>query len=228
MWKKKYQPRYICFIGSWPLAHIFFFWSNHVPWAVISACIGACTVLILTLRFMLHFENKRREAEKRDDSYDDVYVTQELADGTKTEKRVDRVRCNFSTILLFLCVLPGIPWYYRYPEPRFPLRPVIPCTEFYIIYQHNNKSTTLNRPAFWQPYCFFQWQTLIQFPDNFSWYSWIYNFLEIPMVDLYCLQRLDARNLANSFALDQRSCIHYEQRFLVQQGRHKRERKWAG
>lgn len=58
---------------------------------------------------MLHFENKRREAEKRDDSYDDVYVTQELADGTKTEKRVDRVRCDFPTILLFLCVLPGIP-----------------------------------------------------------------------------------------------------------------------
>jgi ACS family allantoate permease-like MFS transporter len=58
---------------------------------------------------MLHFENKRREAEKRDDSYDDVYVTQELADGTKTEKRVDRVRCDFSTIPLFSCVLPGIP-----------------------------------------------------------------------------------------------------------------------
>lgn len=48
------------------------------------------------------------------------------------------------------------------------------------------------------------------------------------MVDLYCLQRLDAKNSANSFALDQRSYIHYEQRFLVQQGRHKRERKWAG
>lgn len=43
---------------------------------------------------MLHSENKRREAEKRDDSYDDVYLTQESADGTKTEKRVDRVRCD--------------------------------------------------------------------------------------------------------------------------------------
>jgi len=51
---------------------------------------------------MLHFENKRREAEKRDDSYDDVYITQELADGTKTEKRVDRVRCDFFHYFAFL------------------------------------------------------------------------------------------------------------------------------
>ncbi|KIM48751.1 hypothetical protein M413DRAFT_437931 [Hebeloma cylindrosporum] len=80
MWKKKYQPR------------------NHVPWAVISACIGACAVLILTLRFMLDSENKRRDAEKRDDSYDDVYIREELADGTKTEKRVDRAFLDITDI----------------------------------------------------------------------------------------------------------------------------------
>jgi hypothetical protein len=80
MWKKRYQPR------------------NHVPWAVISACIGACAVLILALRFMLHSENKRRETEKKDDSYDDIYITQELPDGTKTEKRVDRAFLDITDI----------------------------------------------------------------------------------------------------------------------------------
>ena len=45
---------------------------------------------------MLHSENKRREAEKKDDSYDDVYITQELPDGSKTEKRVDKVCCLFA------------------------------------------------------------------------------------------------------------------------------------
>lgn len=80
MWKKKYQPR------------------NHVPWTIISVCIGVCAVLILLLRFMLDRENKRRDAEKRDDSYDDVYLTQEYSDGTKTEKRVDRAFLDLTDI----------------------------------------------------------------------------------------------------------------------------------
>ncbi len=45
---------------------------------------------------MLQAENKRRDAEQRDDSYDDVYIKEELADGTKTEKHVDRV-CLFGS-----------------------------------------------------------------------------------------------------------------------------------
>ncbi|KDR73634.1 hypothetical protein GALMADRAFT_251402 [Galerina marginata CBS 339.88] len=80
MWKKKYQPR------------------NHVPWSIISACIGACAVLILLLRFMLQRENKRRDAEQRDDSYDDVYLTRSSTDGTKTEKRVDKAFLDLTDI----------------------------------------------------------------------------------------------------------------------------------
>ncbi|KAF8954615.1 major facilitator superfamily domain-containing protein [Flammula alnicola] len=80
MWKKQYQPR------------------NHIPWSIISACIGACSILILLLRFMLQSENKRRDAEQRDDTYDDVYLKQELADGTKTEKRVDRAFLDLTDI----------------------------------------------------------------------------------------------------------------------------------
>lgn len=49
-------------------------------------------MLLLILRFMLTSENKRREAEKRDDAYDNVYVSQQLPDGTKTKKHIDRVR----------------------------------------------------------------------------------------------------------------------------------------
>ncbi|KAF9564419.1 MFS general substrate transporter [Agrocybe pediades] len=80
MWKKKYQPR------------------NHVPWAVISACTFTCAILLLILRFMLHRENQKRDAEKRDDSYDDVYVIQELPDGSKVEKRVDKAFLDLTDI----------------------------------------------------------------------------------------------------------------------------------
>ncbi|PPR05104.1 hypothetical protein CVT26_012340 [Gymnopilus dilepis] len=80
MWKKQYQPR------------------NHVPWTVIAVCIGVCALLILILRFMLDRENKRREAEKAEDSYDDVYLAQEKQDGTKAEKHVDRAFLDLTDI----------------------------------------------------------------------------------------------------------------------------------
>ncbi|CAA7271463.1 unnamed protein product [Cyclocybe aegerita] len=80
MWKKHYQPR------------------NHVPWAVISACIFTCAMLMLLLRFMLTSENKRRDAEKRDDTYDDVYITEVTADGKTIEKRVDRAFLDLTDI----------------------------------------------------------------------------------------------------------------------------------
>jgi ACS family allantoate permease-like MFS transporter len=40
---------------------------------------------------MLTSENKRREAEERDHFYDNVYISQQLPDGTKTKKHIDRV-----------------------------------------------------------------------------------------------------------------------------------------
>ncbi|KAJ3517410.1 hypothetical protein NLJ89_g522 [Agrocybe chaxingu] len=80
MWKKHYQPR------------------NHVPWAVISACIFTCAMLMLLLRFMLASENKNRDAEKRDDTYDDVYITEVTTDGKTIEKRVDRAFLDLTDI----------------------------------------------------------------------------------------------------------------------------------
>ena len=41
---------------------------------------------------MLYFENKRRDGEQRDETYDDVYLTQETKDGIQFDKRIDKVR----------------------------------------------------------------------------------------------------------------------------------------
>ncbi|KAF9014075.1 MFS general substrate transporter [Cyathus striatus] len=80
MWKKKYQPR------------------NHVPWAVIAATSFGSGILLLILRFMLARENKRRETEKRDDTYNEVYITQTLPDGSTVEKKVDRAFLDLTDI----------------------------------------------------------------------------------------------------------------------------------
>jgi hypothetical protein len=76
MWLKKYQPR------------------NHIPWAILSACAFASAILILILRFMLAAENKRRDAQPYDDTYDNIYIVETDADGRATEKKVDKV-CSF-------------------------------------------------------------------------------------------------------------------------------------
>jgi len=72
MWKKQYQPR------------------NHIPWAIITACSVVAAVLLIIIRFTLAGENKRRDADHKDDSFDDVYLTQVQDDGTAVEKKVDR------------------------------------------------------------------------------------------------------------------------------------------
>jgi hypothetical protein len=91
MWKKQYQPRWdhvkSCQVHHTLIASS----SNHVPWAIITACFVASVILLLVLRFMLASENRRRDAEQRDDKYDEVFVTQ-VRDGTTVEKKVDRVR----------------------------------------------------------------------------------------------------------------------------------------
>jgi hypothetical protein len=73
MWLKRYQPR------------------NHIPWAIISACAFVSAILILTLRLMLAIENKKRNAEPYDDTYDNVYMIETDSDGKATKKKVDKV-----------------------------------------------------------------------------------------------------------------------------------------
>ena len=99
MRKAKYQPRYTTLLTPHPLQLRSFVYSNYVPWAIIAAAIGACAILILGLRYMLYFENKRRDGEQRDETYDDVYLTQETKDGIQFDKRIDKVGITVITVL---------------------------------------------------------------------------------------------------------------------------------
>ncbi|CAE6479634.1 unnamed protein product [Rhizoctonia solani] len=72
MWQEQYKPR------------------NRVPWAVIAICYVLCPLTLLTLRFLLARENKKRDAEPREDETGDAYIEQVLEDGTKIERRIDK------------------------------------------------------------------------------------------------------------------------------------------
>lgn len=48
-------------------------------------------VLLLVIRCVLARENKRRDREPKDTKYDSVFVEIMLADGTKVERRVEKV-----------------------------------------------------------------------------------------------------------------------------------------
>lgn len=72
MWQAKYQPR------------------NHVPWTIIGICYVICSALMLFLRWLLWRENRRRDAEPVDDTYDDVYIEVITPDGEKIEKKVSK------------------------------------------------------------------------------------------------------------------------------------------
>jgi hypothetical protein len=68
--------------------------SNHIPWIIIGVCFVSCMVLLFSIRVLLVRENKRRDAEPRDDSYDDVYVERSDEKGNRvaSEVKVSKVR----------------------------------------------------------------------------------------------------------------------------------------
>jgi MFS transporter, ACS family, allantoate permease len=72
MWVAQYQPRYF------------------VPWAIILVCYTICPLLMLLQRYILAKENKRRDQEPHDNSYDDVWVKVTDNDGNVVEKKVDK------------------------------------------------------------------------------------------------------------------------------------------
>jgi ACS family allantoate permease-like MFS transporter len=91
MFQQKYKPRCV------------FAWSadgelvssrscrNIVPWSVIAACYILCPVVLLGIRYMLAKENKKRESETHDSTYDEVFVKEKLDDGTIEIRKVDKV-----------------------------------------------------------------------------------------------------------------------------------------
>jgi len=72
MWQAKYKPR------------------NHVPWAIIGVCYAICPLILLVIRYMLRQENKRRDHEPPDQTYDDMYIEVVDKDGNSVEKKVDK------------------------------------------------------------------------------------------------------------------------------------------
>lgn len=72
-----------------------------MPWSVIATCYFLCPFALLAIRYVLMKENKKREVEVHDDTYDDVYVEEKLSDGTVALRKVDKVR-NLSLCLLVL------------------------------------------------------------------------------------------------------------------------------
>ncbi|KAA1469408.1 MFS general substrate transporter [Dentipellis sp. KUC8613] len=72
MWKAKYAKR------------------NHVPWGIFTGVCVASAVLLLLARWLLARENTRRELEKHDDTFDEVYIAAVDKDGKAVEKHVDR------------------------------------------------------------------------------------------------------------------------------------------
>jgi len=72
MFQQKYKPR------------------NIVPWSVIAVCQVLSSSCLLAIRYMLQKENKRRDAEGHDPTYDNVLVETKLADGTVELTKVDK------------------------------------------------------------------------------------------------------------------------------------------
>ncbi|KAF8147682.1 major facilitator superfamily domain-containing protein [Crassisporium funariophilum] len=73
MWQAKYKPR------------------NHVPWIIIGICYAICMALLLVIRYVLSSENKRRDEEPADETYDDdVYIERMGKDGEMEKVKVDK------------------------------------------------------------------------------------------------------------------------------------------
>ena len=76
---------------------------NHVPWIIIGVCIVTDMFVLYGIRVLLSRENKRRDVEPPDDTYDNVFVTKIDQDGNRVEMKVSKVCGSFS--LLSCCVL---------------------------------------------------------------------------------------------------------------------------
>lgn len=62
-----------------------------IPWIIIGICNLLCPIILLLIRYLLAKENKRREAEPVDDTYDDVYIDTVDRDGNRVESKVPKV-----------------------------------------------------------------------------------------------------------------------------------------
>jgi hypothetical protein len=83
--------------------------------------------LMILLRRIMSKENKRRNAEPKDTTYDEVYIERVNSDGSIDKIRVEKVQistCRKSSNALLITIRSGIFGPHRYSEPRLPLRVV--------------------------------------------------------------------------------------------------------
>lgn len=66
-------------------------YRNHVPWIVIGICYACCMGLLLVIRSHLAAENRRRDAEPIDTTYDEVYIERISKNGEPERVKVDKV-----------------------------------------------------------------------------------------------------------------------------------------
>ena len=67
-------------------------------------CYLSCMAVLFSIRVLLARENKRRDAEPPDHTFDDVYIVTTDEDGNCTEVKVPKVRiCSPLTGLYLLC-----------------------------------------------------------------------------------------------------------------------------
>ena len=61
-----------------------------MPWSIIIACNAAVGVLSLLIRIYLSRENKKRQTQPSDSTYEDVYIVVQDETGAEVKKKVDK------------------------------------------------------------------------------------------------------------------------------------------
>ena len=75
---------------------------NHVPWTVIGVCHGVCIITLFIIRWHLARENRRRDLEPRDHTYDDNWVEIMRDDGTVEKVKVPKVFTPYPCLIICL------------------------------------------------------------------------------------------------------------------------------
>ena len=72
---------------------------NHVPWIISGVCYVVCIIALLAIRWHLASENRRRDLEPHDHTYDENWVEMVRDDGTVEKVKVPKVFIYTRSIL---------------------------------------------------------------------------------------------------------------------------------
>jgi len=119
MWQAKYYPRYARHTPSCGLvesnASLI---RNHIPWIVSGVCYVVCIITLLVIRWYLAGENRRRDLEPRDHTYDENWVEVVRDDGTVEKVKIPKVFIyTHSMVGYVLCSAIGVLGPHGYSKP---------------------------------------------------------------------------------------------------------------